>query len=92
MSVAHGDLLHEYLVFVVQLTLPWENDLLVQLLFQAFDLGLDTAVNFCAQFLVEGVCDEVSIGLALFDKVVSQLVDLRDNGLGDDFKDLGVSV
>jgi hypothetical protein len=41
---------------------------------------------------VEGVCDEVSIGLALFDKVVSQLVDLRDNGLGDDFKDLGVSV
>ena len=92
MSVAHGDLLHEYLVFVVQLTLPWENDLLVELLFQAFDLGLDTAVNFGAQFLVEGVCDEVGVGLALFDKVVSQLVNLRDNGLGDNFKDLGVGI
>lgn len=41
---------------------------------------------------MEGVCDEVSVGFALFDKVVSQLVNLRNDGLGDDFEDLGVSV
>ena len=91
-SVADGDLLHEYLVLIVQLSLAWKDDLLVQLLLKAFDLCLDSSVNFGAQFFVEGVCNEVGVGLALSDKVVCQLVDLGDDSLWDDFENLLVGV
>ena len=46
LRVVDGDLLHEYLVLIVQLTLPWQNNLFIKLLFKAFDLGLDASVNF----------------------------------------------
>lgn len=92
MSVAHGDLLHEYLVLIVQFTLPRQNNLLIQLLLKSFDLGLNASVNLSAQFFVEGVCDEVGVSLAFSNKVVGQLIDFWDDGLRDYLEDLLVGV
>lgn len=92
LSVADGHLLNKYLVLVVQLTLPRENDLFVKLLFKVLDLSLDPLVDLAAQLLVESVSDEVGVSLALLDEVVRQLIDLRDDGLRDDLEDLLIGI
>ncbi len=92
MSVAYGDLLHEYFILIVEFTLSRQNNLLIELLLKSFDLCLNASVNLSAQFFVEGVSDEVGVSLAFSNKVVGQLIDFGDDGLWDNLENLLVGV
>lgn len=69
-SIADSNLLHEDFVFVIQLTLPRENNFFIELVLKFLDLSLNSFVDLSAKLFVESVCDKIGVSLALLDEIV----------------------
>jgi hypothetical protein len=83
LCVVDDDLLHKYLILLIQFLLFWENGFLVEVGLKLLDGFLDVCVHLDGQLLMEGVSKEIALGLTLLDEFGCQLADLGDDGLGD---------
>ena len=68
LCVVDDDLLHEYLILLIQLLLFWQDGFLVEVGLKLLDGLLDIRVHLSGQLLMEGVSKEIALGLALLDE------------------------
>ena len=88
LCVVDDDLLHEYLILLIQLLLFWQDGFLVEVGLKLLDGLLDVGVHLGGQLLMEGVSKEIAFGLALLDEACCELADLGDDNLRDHSSDV----
>ena len=83
LCVVDYDLLHEYLILLIQLLLFRQDGFLVEIGLKLLDGLLDVGVHLGGKLLMEGVSKEIALGLALLDEACCELADLGDDDLWD---------
>ena len=68
LCVVDDDLLHEYLILLIQLLLFWQDGFLVEVGLKLLNGLLDVCVHLSGQLLMECVSKEIALGLALLDE------------------------